>query len=116
MTNSSRSKSEDYIESEILEWLAGLGIGFFWKNPTTGFFDGKKMRKHKSSFAINGPSDILGVVDGRIVCIEVKTPTGVVSPDQVAFIRRVQACGGLACVARSVDQTRQSFVEWGLIS
>jgi hypothetical protein len=107
---------ESVIENQILEWLAMSRIGFFWKNVSGGFFDGKRMRKHTSQFAINGTSDILGIVNGRFIALEVKTDAGRPSAEQLAFIRRVTACGGLACVVRSVDQTRSAFVEWGLIS
>lgn len=116
MTSSLGSKSEAYIEGQILEWLALSGIGFFWKNASGGFFDGKRMRKHVSPFAINGTSDILGVArDGRFIALEVKTASGRASREQIAFIKRVRECGGLACVVRSVDQTKESFQEWGLI-
>lgn len=35
--------------------------------------------------------------------IEIKTPSGHVRPDQVAFLNRLRVAGGVAGVARSVD-------------
>jgi len=50
-----------------------------------------------------GISDILGVYQGRMLCIEVKKPGGRVSPEQRAFLDRVNDEGGIGFVAYSVD-------------
>jgi len=50
-----------------------------------------------------GISDILGCWQGRMLAIEIKRPGGRVSPDQQKFIERVNAEGGFAFVAYSVD-------------
>jgi hypothetical protein len=107
--------SEYILECQILEYLARLGIGFFWKNTSGGFHDGKRWRVHQSPFAIRGTSDILGVVAGRMVALEVKTESGRIAPEQAAFLKKVQACGGLGAVVRSVDHTREALQEWGLV-
>lgn len=106
--------SEYTIETKILEWLAGTGLGFFWKNTSGGFHDGKRWRVHQSPFAIRGTSDILGIVSGRLIALEVKTDTGRVDPAQVAFLNKVRVCGGLSAVVRSLDDTKAQFLAWGL--
>ena len=50
-----------------------------------------------------GISDILGIWEGKFMAIEVKTKIGRVSEHQVKFIDSVNDAGGLAFVARSVD-------------
>jgi len=50
-----------------------------------------------------GISDILGVYKGRFLAIEVKRPGGRVSPEQRAFIERINDEGGIGFVAYSVD-------------
>lgn len=51
-----------------------------------------------------GLPDIIGVwKDGQILAIEVKTPRGVASDEQKRFIEMINQSGGLAFVARSVD-------------
>ena len=50
-----------------------------------------------------GVPDILGCYKGRLIGIEVKTPRGVVSGDQERFIKNLNEAGGLAFVARSVE-------------
>ena len=117
MASSQKSNvsSEAKIELEILKYLSKAGF-FFWKNPSSGYFDGKRWRKHANPFAINGVCDILGVVGGRLVALEVKDFDGKTSQEQDAFIRKVQDCGALAAVVRSVVEVQQQFQAWGLIS
>ena len=50
-----------------------------------------------------GVSDIIGCHKGRMIALELKAPKGVVSPAQEEFIRRVNEAGGLAFVARTLD-------------
>jgi hypothetical protein len=51
-----------------------------------------------------GSADIIGIAPGgRFLAVEVKTKTGRVSPDQARFIEHVKAKGGVAGVARSVQ-------------
>ena len=98
-------RPEEIIEGQILTFLEHIGW-FVWKNQTAGFYSTKKKRflKAKSRFQINGTSDILCVVHGRFVAIEVKTPKGTVTDDQRTFLARVNKEGGTAFVARSLSQ------------
>lgn len=51
-----------------------------------------------------GSSDIIGwTADGRFLAIEVKTKNGRASKEQVQFIESVRRSGGVAGVARSVE-------------
>ena len=50
-----------------------------------------------------GISDILGIYEGRFLAIEVKRPGGRLSQYQKEFLKRVRDEGGIAIVARSVD-------------
>ena len=50
-----------------------------------------------------GVSDIIGCKDGRMFAIEIKTQAGRVTPYQQRFLDRVNAAGGLAFVARSIE-------------
>lgn len=54
-----------------------------------------------------GSADLVGfLLDGsaRLFCIEVKTPTGRLSPEQRAWIGAVRRNHGFAAVARSVPE------------
>lgn len=109
-------KSNEYLlEHQILTYLSKLGIGFFWKNTSAGFHDGTRFRKHASPFAINGTSDVLGLVNGgQFIAFEIKDKARATA-EQLTFIKKVQALGGRGAVVRSVDQTRSALQEWGLI-
>ena len=56
-----------------------------------------------------GFSDIAGhrAGDARAFYLEVKTPTGRATPQQLAFIAAMQKRGALAGVVRSVDEARR---------
>lgn len=60
-----------------------------------------------------GFSDLSGVrkSDGRAVYIEVKTPSGRVSPEQSNFIEQMQKYHALAGVARSVEDAIKIITE-----
>ena len=70
------------------------------------------------SFAQAGVADLLvclgGKGGGRYVAIECKTKTGTTSPLQDDFLRRVRLAGGIAFVARSVEDV-DGLLEWLLI-
>jgi hypothetical protein len=50
-----------------------------------------------------GCPDVLGQLkDGRLLGVEVKAAKGRTSPEQVAFLERIRAAGGVAFVARDL--------------
>jgi len=56
---------------------------------------------------LKGVADVLGVLpDGRFLAVECKTATGRISPEQDAFIRNVNLRGGLAFVARGLEDVK----------
>ena len=55
--------------------------------------------------AAPGVSDLIGwTAGGRFVAVEVKAPRGRATPEQLAFLELVQRSGGVAGIARSVDE------------
>lgn len=95
--------SEAAIQRQILDWLKAKGI-FHWRQNTgvgRGF----------TRYGINGCSDILGILKmdpkyapiGRFFAIEVKAPKGKPSKDQEKFLADVKRAGGIAIVARSLE-------------
>ena len=49
-----------------------------------------------------GSSDLIGIAPGgRFLAVEIKTPTGKATPEQLLFIEAVRARGGIAGIARS---------------
>lgn len=56
-----------------------------------------------------GSGDLIGVriADGRFISVEAKLPGKYPTKEQLNFIAVIQRCGGLAGVARSVDEARK---------
>lgn len=52
-------------------------------------------------------SDMIGKKVALFTCIEVKTQTGRLTKEQVNFLEAVKSAGGIAFVARSVDEAER---------
>ena len=87
--------SEKLITASIRQLLKIVGI-WHWKN-----FAGP--------LGVKGVPDILGCYHGKMLGIEVKTKTGIVSEAQQGFIDRINAEGGIAFVARDVDDVIENL-------
>jgi hypothetical protein len=81
--------------------------GHFVARANVGLFFTKDGRPVHAGLPV-GFSDLFGhrAGDARAFYLEVKTPTGRVSPQQQAFIAAMQRRGALAGVVRSVDEAR----------
>lgn len=89
------SKSEKQIENEIKKYLDSLGAYYI---------------KTLGSSVPAGTADILACIEGRFVAIEVKKEIGgIVSELQKFKIREVRKAGGLAFVARSVNDVEREL-------
>lgn len=86
--------------------MPGLRI---FRNNSGVAIDGESGRAIRYGLA-RGSSDLVGILapTGRIVCLEVKTPTGRVSREQVMWLQLVRALGGFATVVRSVQDARDA--------
>jgi len=52
-------------------------------------------------FGFTGCPDVLGQLrDGRLLGVEVKSPTGKLRPEQAIFLDRIRGAGGVAFMAR----------------
>lgn len=108
--------SEQRIQQEIRLAL-GNGPARLWRN-NTGTLPDRQGRPVRFGLC-KGSSDLIGlrsVIIGPehvgqtmavFAAVEVKTATGRITPDQQAFIDAVAAMGGLAGVARSVEDAAQ---------
>ena len=103
--------TEKIIENLILDWLKAKQIGLFWKNQSTGIYDPvkKTFRKSYNKHHLNGVSDILGIVNGKFIAIEVKTKRGRPTENQTNFLRRINENGGIAFIARSIEDVEDGL-------
>jgi hypothetical protein len=94
---------ETNIMSECMIALSADGHLIF-RNNVGAYTDPKSGRLVRYGLAV-GSSDLVGVCsDGTALFVEIKTPTGRVSPAQEAFIAAVRRRGGRAGVARSPEE------------
>lgn len=89
--------TESQIKRQILDYLSARRDVLCWNNPNIG--------RGRVNQVKRGVSDILGLFKGtgRLICIEVKTPKGKISGDQLIFLNQVAMSGACAFVARSVE-------------
>lgn len=84
---------------------------FFWKVDSVGIFDPvkRRYRANTSPYRIKGVSDILGIWRGRPLAIEVKSEKGRLRPEQREFLERFRSEGGIAFMARSIDDVKREL-------
>jgi len=114
MAKITRKVKEKDIENKILDFMNRIQGVFAWKNNTVGIYDPikKVYRKAKGRHNINGVADILGVMDGKFISIEVKTKTGKQSDDQIDFEDAIKSNGGRYGVARSLSDAIKLLKGW----
>ena len=91
---------ESDIKRDIIAWLRAMGA-------YARVIQVKGIKGRKSP--TKGVSDIIAVWLGRFVAIEVKTPTGRISPEQQDFLDEVTRAGGLSIVATCVEDVGRAF-------
>lgn len=107
--------TETRIQNLILVALSEAGCTV-WRVETAGVWVGRKIHSDGSTVTIanarmmqaglcKGGSDIIGISpDGRFLAIEVKTPKGRPTKEQMRFIEAVRNAGGIAGIARSPEE------------
>ena|SRR5690554_763162 len=106
---------ETKIQRLIMLALSEAGCTV-WRNETAGAWIGKQIHRAGDQVTLTdarmmkfglcvGSSDIVGIApDGRFLAIEVKTPTGRPTKEQLRFIEAVRNAGGIAGIARSPQE------------
>ena len=115
MKNSPKEKprkvpNENIITNAILTYLNCRPHTFAWRNNTTGIYDSRKKcyRSRTGKYNIRGVADILGITnEGRFIAIEVKRPGGRPSREQHDYLSRINALGGIAGIAPSVQDAKK---------
>lgn len=101
--------SEKAIETSIIQWLKWKGI-FAFKVENGGVYDERRGRyRFNSVTRMRGVADIIGIFRGRPMAIEVKSESGRLSEHQESFLEEFEKQGGLAIVARSVEEVEEAL-------
>lgn len=100
----SKIKESD-IQSAICEYLEAKRHCFFRLNNIPAVYSvGGQMRFRKlPKFTPRGLPDIVVILDGEFLGLEVKRPKTYQSPEQKAFQAHVEAHKGKYAVVRSID-------------
>lgn len=105
-----RKASTEPSEAQILKAIMQLlhrhpKVARAWRqNSGVAQYESNGKTRYVRANTAKGMSDISGVMkDGRMLCIEVKSATGRVMPHQRAFLLSIHQAGGVAFIARSVD-------------
>ena len=105
---------ETKIQNLILMKLSEAGCLVF-RNETAGAWVGKVLHKDAGQVTLTnasmvkfglmaGSADIIGISPtGKFLAVEIKTSKGRATKEQLRFIEAVNKAGGIAGVARSVD-------------
>ena len=97
------ANAETNLQAEIMIALSGIGAKVF-RNNTGAYKCEKTGRLVRYGVGGKGGPDLWGICpDGIALCVEVKTPTGRVRPEQVLFIAMARKSGARAGIARSVE-------------
>lgn len=101
-------KPEGSIQKKIIQHLNGRNDVAFCIRVNSG----KVQTIHNTwiQLAPTGTADLIGMTtNGRFFAIETKAKQNKASEKQERFLTKVAANGGLACVARSVDDVEKMF-------
>lgn len=101
-----REKETDIVKA-ILEYLSWKHV-FHYRN-NTGALPGGSDGKHFIRFGTPGAPDIICVISGRYVAIEVKTEKGVQSQKQFDFQTNLNNAGGIYFLVRSLAQAIEAI-------
>ena len=107
---------ESELQKQIMLALSQAGC-IVWRNETAGAWVGRATHRDGDTVTIAGArmiqaglcvggADIIGIhrATGRMIAVEVKTPTGRLSAEQGRFLDAVKHAGGIAGVARSARE------------
>jgi penicillin-binding protein-related factor A (putative recombinase) len=97
--------TESQIQSAIHRAIGSRPDCRLFRNHT-GKVQDRSGRWHTFGLA-TGSADLIGWCRGRFLSIEVKSETGRIRPEQQAWMEAVNAHGGIAFVARSVNEANE---------
>lgn len=98
--------SESAIVSEIFRAIGCLDGVFVMKNPVgkAQIVEARGTLRHIEWGLCVGSADLIACVGGRFCGLEVKTETGRLRPEQIAWAKAIRAVGGFVAVVRSADE------------
>ena len=104
----------DLCYPSLLYWSVPSGAVLAWRDE-----DRAKAKREWSKLRVSGAKvgvpDLMILHDGRLLCIEVKSPAGRVSDEQRLFADRLVAAGGHWAMIRDIDHLDTLLSSWGIL-
>ena len=100
--------AEHRIQQQILAAIGATDGALVWRNNTGAARDGAGRLVR---FGTPGAPDIMAIVGGQFVGLEVKSARGKLSKRQEAWRKACEAAGGIYRVCRSVDDALAAIDE-----
>lgn len=108
MSVQKQKQSERDIQRTICDWLTLKRI--FWYRQNSGAMAGTHNGKRRFfRFGWPGAPDIIAVIDGRYVGIEVKSTKGCQSQAQFHFQKSLEKAGARYILARSIEDVERGL-------
>jgi hypothetical protein len=96
-------KEESELQFRIRKTVGAMPGVVIWRNQVGTARQEVNGQTYYVPYGLcRGASDLIGMAGGRFLAIEVKTPRGRASKEQVLFVNLVNKMGGIAGIARSV--------------
>lgn len=97
---------ETDIQREVIAFLRARGF-LVWRNHTQGIrLNGRRLKNPNA-----GQPDVWAVMQGQLLGVEVKAPTGKLQPEQIAWIELAHSYGVPIIVVRSTAELEETLVE-----
>jgi hypothetical protein len=108
--------SEDILQAEIYKWYKNNYCLIhhqprhsIFSVPNGGLRSKKEAMKLKATGVVAGVSDLIVVQPDRVVFVELKTPTGRQSPEQIEFEKTVTSLGFEYMLVRSLEEFQEKI-------
>lgn len=106
---------EDKLQAEIVQWYS-LQYGrthdkclFHCNNKAKNKIEGNRM---KAMGVKTGVSDLILVVNEKVIFVELKTDVGKQGPEQKIFEDQVKKLNQIYVVIRSLDEFKKLCIDW----
>lgn len=99
--------TESQIQSAIIDYLRMVGAVVTRANSGSIVQQKSNGTSYRIKLADAGTADILSCYQGRYIAIEVKDHKGETTLEQEVFLQSVRDAGGIAFVARSIDDVKE---------
>ncbi len=109
--------TEEAIHKAVIQNLnlRGLPHVFWFHVPNGGKRSWSEGKTFKALGVIAGVPDLILLRDGKTYALELKSPTGRLSPSQRLVLTHMAQCGAETAVANSLDEALVTLECWGIL-